>query len=227
MLPTTPDWPAHIPLARWVYRAVQLLPARARMFQGDDTVALAYLERLCAEAAALGANGLLISALALQALALEQLGRRADALDTLQRALTLAEPEGYIRSIIDTGPGIRPLLRALEQELLRAPGRNDALRTYLHRLSNVAARELSAAPAPNHVPAETSPDRPFAGTLTSRELAILRLLAAGYSNQQIADQLVIAVSTVKWYLRLIYDKLGVINRTQAVVRARDHGLLHR
>jgi LuxR family maltose regulon positive regulatory protein len=78
------------------------------------------------------------------------------------------------------------------------------------------------APTPDPLP---SPPVAVGEPLTSRELAILRLLAAGCSNQEIADQLIIAVSTVKWYLRTIYEKLDTTSRTQAVARARARGLI--
>jgi len=225
-LPATPDWPAQLPIARWVYRAAQLVSARARMLQDDHAGALAYLERLCAEADVLGANGLLIPALALQALALEQLGRRSAALAALRRALTLAAPEGHVRSIIDAGSAIIPLLHAVGQDLLWDASASAALRAYVRRLCDTASpNQTSIALGHGDALAPDMPDGTFEIPLTSRERAVLRLLAAGFSNQQIADQLIIAVSTVKWYLRLIYDKLGATNRTQAVARARAHGII--
>ncbi|HSH79299.1 MAG TPA: LuxR C-terminal-related transcriptional regulator, partial [Herpetosiphonaceae bacterium] len=67
----------------------------------------------------------------------------------------------------------------------------------------------------------TSPDH-----LHERETAILKRLAAGFSDQQIADDLVLSLHTVKWYNRQIYGKLGVRSRTQAIASAKDLGLLH-
>lgn len=61
--------------------------------------------------------------------------------------------------------------------------------------------------------------------MTPREKEILHFLASGFSNQEIAQQLVIAVSTVKWHLKQIYGKLGVTSRTQAIVKAREHALV--
>jgi LuxR family maltose regulon positive regulatory protein len=61
--------------------------------------------------------------------------------------------------------------------------------------------------------------------LTPRELEILHLIAAGYTNPEIADEFVLALGTVKWYASQIYGKLGVKNRTEAAVRARESGLL--
>ena len=69
------------------------------------------------------------------------------------------------------------------------------------------------------------PARTLYEKLTAREHEILMLIAAGHSNQEIADQLVVALSTVKWYARQIFNKLGVDNRRQAIARAREAGLL--
>jgi LuxR family maltose regulon positive regulatory protein len=232
-----------LPLAHWIWRPAHLLPARVRLLVGDPSGALACLEPLCAQAAAGGAQALLIAALALEAIVLQTLGRRAAARAALLRALTLGAAEGYTRSILDAGPPVGVLLRTLAQELARTAGTNPAFLAYVYRLRDAAGQEPHTPPAwqrldggsqtgaaaaaepaasPSLAPAPPSPP---GALLTSRELAILRLLAAGCSNQEIADQLVIGVNTVKWYLRTIYDKLDSTNRTQAVARARAFGLL--
>ena len=70
------------------------------------------------------------------------------------------------------------------------------------------------------------PDSPsLTGPLKNRELEILRLIADGLSNREIAERLFLAVTTVKWYVREILSKLHVNNRTQAVARARTLGML--
>jgi ATP/maltotriose-dependent transcriptional regulator MalT len=85
----------------------------------------------------------------------------------------------------------------------------------------VAAGEQAASPASHPTPRSTLLVEP----LTDRELEVLRLLAAGASNEEIAGQLVIAVSTVKRHVSNIFGKVSVSNRTQAVARAREIGLL--
>ena len=70
-----------------------------------------------------------------------------------------------------------------------------------------------------------SPAQSNAGPLSVREIEVLRLIAAGLSNQEIARKLVIAVGTAKWHVNQIYDKLDAHNRTRAVVRARELGVL--
>ena len=84
---------------------------------------------------------------------------------------------------------------------------------------------LPSAP-PTSAPSPAATPLPIPGeTLSERELEILRLLAEGHSNQEIGQTLYIGVGTVKWYLTHLYDKLDVSNRTQAVARARELGLL--
>ena len=187
-----------------------------------------YLEQLRVRAEGVGARVLLISVLALEAVALEELGRRAAARAALLRALDLSaarrlrprHPRRRSRrrpAAAPPGPGTDPHARyqpGLSGLCLPAAGRGRAGRP-------------AAAPRPGPDPAPTpAPRNPAAPLLTSRELAIVRLLETGYSNQEIADRLIIGVSTVKWYLREIYEKLGSTNRTQAVARARALRLLH-
>jgi ATP/maltotriose-dependent transcriptional regulator MalT len=91
---------------------------------------------------------------------------------------------------------------------------------------NAAVAELLAELSQPAQAAELSSiSQPHADLLTERELEILSLIAEGMSNREIADQLVLAVSTVKWYVNEIFGKLHVTNRTQAVTRARSLGVL--
>ncbi|HUS14430.1 MAG TPA: LuxR C-terminal-related transcriptional regulator, partial [Chloroflexia bacterium] len=212
------------PIAHWIWRAAQLLPARRRLQAGDAAAAHADLTQRAARAEAAGAGGLLIAVLAQDAVALEMLGRPAAARAALRQAVLLGAAEGYVRSILNAGPAVGPLLQALGQELARSPESSPGLLVYVARLAT-----LPAADAGSHTAAiadrTNRPAGPFREPLTARELAILRLLAAGGSNQEIASQLILGVSTVKWYLRAIYDKLGVTSRTQAVARGRAIGLI--
>ena len=219
---------AVLPLAHWIWRAAQLLPARQALREGDAAGAVAYLEQLRVRAEGVGARVLLISVLALEAVALEELGRRAAARAALLRALDLSAAPGYVRAILDAGPAVGPLLHLLAQELTRTPDTSPAFLAYVYRLRDAGGPGDPLPPlAPGPDPAPTpAPRNPAAPLLTSRELAIVRLLETGYSNQEIADRLIIGVSTVKWYLREIYEKLGSTNRTQAVARARALRLLH-
>lgn len=151
-------------------------------------------------------NGLVrstIEILVLLSLVLHAAGKREQALRTLARALMMAEPEGYIRTFINEGPIMATLLRSAA-----AQGHSPE---YVNRLLNAFGEELSPA----------TPLEP----LTERELDVLRLIASGLTNAEIAEELVIAQSTVKTHINRIYSKLGVTQRTQAVVRARELRLI--
>lgn len=184
----------------------------------DDAERL--LARLLPAAEAAGRMGRVIAMCVLQALAANPLGNEAEALATLEYALTLAEPEGYVRTFVDQGAPIRALLRRIVQR--------GTAQVYVQRLLAAFPESDKAVPwrgelemaihGSSVVPALREP-------LSPRELEVLRQIAEGHSNQVIADTLVIAVSTVKRHINNIYGKLGVRSRTQALVRARELRLL--
>ncbi len=169
------------------------------------------LERLLAAAEEGGRTGSVIEILVLQSLARRALGDVRGALQPLARALTLAEPEGYLRIFVDEGVRMRELLR---QAVARGVAGASATRV-------LAGFE---APAPA-TPAPAAAPRGAAGAgavqaLTARELEVLRLIAAGLRNQEIADQLAVAPATVKRHVANAYGKLGARHRTEALARAR-------
>jgi LuxR family maltose regulon positive regulatory protein len=149
-----------------------------------------------------------VKILALQALAFQTQGDAEQALSALERALSLAEPEGYVRTFIDEG---EPMARLLRLALSRGIAPD-----YVARLLAALGEEAELA-----FPTMESLVEP----LTERELDVLRLIVAGLSNPEIAEELFIAVSTVKSHVNHIYGKLGVTSRTQAVVKAQELGLL--
>jgi LuxR family maltose regulon positive regulatory protein len=187
--------------------------ARVRIAQGLSDQALGILARLRGQAQAAGATGRLISVLSIEAVALQALGRVEEALITLTRALSLAEPEGYVRVFLDLG---RPMERLLRQ--VTGP----AIVGYGPALLEAFEAERRPSPAPAPAPAS-----PLIEPLTDREMEVLGVLSGGLSNQEIAVQLHIAVGTVKNHLKSIYGKLDVHSRIQAVARARELGLLRK
>ena len=174
--------------------------------------ALGLLARLLTAAEDGGRTGSAIEILALQALALEAAGDIPGALAPLERALSLAEPEGYLRIFVGQGEPMRTLLRHAAAAGLSG--------SYTQRL--LSAFDQGAQPAPVTAPA---PQAELPEPLTAREVDILRLVAAGMRNQEIADQLVISVATVKRHIANVYGKLGVGHRTEAVARANELNLL--
>lgn len=175
--------------------------------------ALGLLERLLQAAEASRRMGSVIEILVLQSLAYEGRGSIDMALVSLGRALTLAEPEGYVRLFVDEGP---PMARLLYEALARGI-ELDYVRQLLASYSAIKSQPpLSQA---------QKSDSEFIEPLSERELEVLQYLAEGLNNQEIGSKLFLSPHTVKVHTRNIYAKLGVHNRTQAVVRARTLGLL--
>jgi LuxR family transcriptional regulator, maltose regulon positive regulatory protein len=180
------------------------------------------LEQQEALAALRGWQGDLIEIRLLQALVYQAQGEQPRALAALSQALSLAEPEGYIRLFADEGVPMHALLRAADQMLRRDPAAYPALRTYVRRLLNVLAPAVAAhAESAEH----STPSPILIEPLTDREQAVLQLLIAGRSNQEIAQELVVASGTVKRHVSAILRKLHVVSRLAAVARARDLGLM--
>jgi LuxR family maltose regulon positive regulatory protein len=195
---------------RFLYRTLAEVMVALGTEQGNLRLldqALELLSRLLEAAEAAGAVGFSIHALVSQAMALQAQGRMDPALAALERAMTLAEPEGYVRTFIDEG---EPMGRLLEQAAARGIA--------LDYVSNLLAALESDLAARRGIPHLLEP-------LSEREMEVLRLLATGLANKEIAQTLFIAVGTVKQHLKSVYGKLEVHNRTEAASRARDLGLL--
>jgi LuxR family maltose regulon positive regulatory protein len=200
-------------------RVVDRLTSASLLYaQGRHREALPQLEELGETAEAAGRIGNLIEILALQALALWAGSKKERAVSTLAESLALAEPEGYVRTIVDEGPQMATLL----SEVLGAKqrGRTDLLRCvpahYIRKL--LAALERDAASA-------ASPAAGLPEPLSERELEVLRLIASGKSNRRIASELFVSVGTVKTHINNLYRKLDAHSRTQALARARELKLL--
>ena len=198
-----------------------LVLARVLLAEGRPGPALALLHRLHAAAAAQDRTGSLIEAGALLALALAATGEEAAALAALAGALTLACPQGYVRVFTDEGP---PMARLLHQLVAAQRSSQDAAGVPLGCL----ARLLRSVGAEHAVPDRGRGSAAVPGlaeALTARELEVLGMLAAGRSNQAIASELVVTLDTVKKHVSHVMDKLGAANRTEAVARARELGLI--
>ncbi len=182
----------------------QLTYARLLMTLGNAAEALSILQALTGLQEKSGRERALIGNLALQAVCLRSQGHMDEALRTLARALLLAEPEGFVRVFIQEGPPMAALLRTAG-----AQGHSPQYVRYLLEVFG-----------------ETStPQEAVLDPLSERELEVLRLVAQGLTNAEIAVKLVIAHSTVKTHINRIYGKLGTSTRTQAVARARQLQIL--
>jgi LuxR family maltose regulon positive regulatory protein len=182
---------------QWLILA-RVLIARCRSEEASPLLA-----RLLQAAESEGRMGRAIEILVLQALCLQAQARSAEAQAVLRRALVLAEPEGYVRTFVDEGA---PMAAMLGQALSQ----------------NLAPRYIGLLLAAF---AESSAVSPLIEPLTRREREVLRLIADGLKNQEIADRLVISVATVKRHVTNIYGKLGIGGRVRAAARAQELGLL--
>jgi LuxR family maltose regulon positive regulatory protein len=182
--------------------------ARVLLARNEPSAALALLEPLREQLEAKGWQDERLRVLALQALALHAQGREDEALRALDETMGPAECEGFIRLFLDEGA---PMARLLSV----AP--TDVAPAYAGKLLKAFAAENQGS--------ESAVDESASPLLSERELEVLRLVAAGLSNQEIGERLFLALDTVKGHNRRIFDKLEVKRRTEAIVRGRELGLL--
>ncbi len=190
--------------------------ARALLATGAPAAALALLEPYRQQVEAKAWQDERLKALALQALARYQNGEKAPALQALGEALALAEPGGFIRLFVDEGENMRLLIADFRASMGKSP----------HNLLAYADKLLAAfsPPAQSAISGERSSHQK-SEILSPRELEILRIIADGLTNEQVANRLYLSLYTVKAHVRNIFAKLETANRTQAVARARELGLM--
>jgi LuxR family transcriptional regulator, maltose regulon positive regulatory protein len=188
----------HITLAR-------VLLARYTAERAERSIheAARFLERLLRAAEEGQRTGCVIEILVLQALARQARDDIPAALAPLQRALTLAEPEGYVRIFVDEGTPMASLLRAAAKQGIA--------RNYVRRL-------LAAV---NTTEGSTPGGQGLIEPLSERELDVLRLLGTDLGGPEIARELIVSLNTVRTHTKNIYAKLGVNNRRAAVRRAKE------
>jgi LuxR family transcriptional regulator, maltose regulon positive regulatory protein len=162
-----------------------------------------------------------IEILILRALALDAQGDHQGALITLERAVMLAEPEGYIRIFVDEG---EPVLVLFSKLLATGHSARGYLQTMLAAGGHCEPGH-AVSPIPGSAQTYLQPLQPLLDPLSERELEVLSLMADGASNTEIAEQCVLAISTVKRHVSNIFSKLAVNSRTQAVARAQKIGIL--
>ena len=194
--------------------------ARILMATSSNRQASELLERLRQAAEAQDRMGSVLEILLTQALAYRAQGDTTAAFAALERGLALAKPEGYLRLFVDEGEMMRSLILDFRFWMeKRGPREGQNLIGYVDKL-------LAAFARPAIPESEVENQRSeILEPLSPRELEVLQLIGQGLSNQEIADRLYLALSTVKGYTRTLFDKLQVERRTEAVARARALGWL--
>ena len=219
-LVTVQRWSATITQLGEDFRLVQrereaLIVARLLIAQGEATAALLLLERWQAEAHAQRRTQSELEIQVLTALAHSTHKNLPQAKETLREALVLAQAEGYQRLFLDEGEALAILLRAVLLDV-----REGLLATYVRSLLVAFAQQQAGQDTSHH----TAPGL-LIEPLSPQEQRVLRLLAAGRSNPEIAQELVVSVNTVKTQVQSIYRKLNVNSRWEAREAARHLKLL--
>jgi LuxR family maltose regulon positive regulatory protein len=185
-----------------------LVLLRLLLAQGDYDAALTLGQRLLQKAETANRMERVIEVLVLQALIFQGNANMDQALAVLGRALSLAQPEGFVRTFLDEGIPMAKLLHQARTHRIQAG--------YATELLDAMGEAVSATQAPAQILIEP---------LTVRELEVMRLIEAGCSNQEVAAKLVVSIPTVKRHISNIYAKLGVKSRTQAIALGKELRLL--
>ncbi len=186
--------------------------------------AMGLLERLLKAAEERGGKGSVIEILVLQAIAYHAQSDLPAALEPLQKALTLAEPEGYVRMFVDEG---LPMTQLLTEAATRGimPDYTGKLLAASEKEQPVYSGESPLPTPPAALPGGHRGGEPLTEPLSQRELEVLRMFKTELSGPEIARELVIALSTIRTHTKSIYSKLNVNNRRAAVKRAIELNLI--
>lgn len=218
--PVGGDWPVVRQLSSLSdYECLTLI--RVRMAQSQWEEALRLLAQLQPIIAADARQARLIELLIVRALTLQMQGVREKSIAILEQALSLTAAESFMRSFLDEGEPMRLLLADFRSILKKRISCSDGNLSLQHL---AYTEKLLSAFAEPGLASKQSPGT-MMEALSDRERDILHLIAAGHSNKEIAETLVVAVSTVKSHINNLYGKIGATRRTQAIVIARDSGLL--
>jgi LuxR family maltose regulon positive regulatory protein len=207
---------AYTTFARWLIatgKAEQSLPLLARLRRAAETGTRRRVR---------------IEVLILQALAHQSLSNEKEALDALEQALRMAEPESYVRSFVDEGERLSKLLvESLKRNGKRWETEAPELLRYVMKLNDTFGSFVaSPKPRTTQIQTDSLPWWYLKDPLSERELEVLGHVAQGLSNQEIADKLFLSAGTVKRHVSNIYQKLDVHSRTQATERARNFKILN-
>jgi LuxR family maltose regulon positive regulatory protein len=205
-----------------------LTQARLLLSKSEYAAAEKLSQRLQQTAEADSRMSSVIECLTLEALALHAQRQLEPACACLAKALALAEPEGFVRVFVDEGAPMAELLRQFPkaQQKENSSGVSQVLQNYAIKLLATFPPEQVPAAIQTHKTSAALPASYLIDPLSERELEILKLVAAGFSNGEIAKKLYLATSTVKRHVNNIYAKLDVHSRTQAVAKGKELKVLN-
>ncbi len=199
------------------YYLASLIWVQAKILLGKPEETLLYLERQQSVAETQGLTYRLIELSLAEAQVRKALGEDRRSFESLERALKLARSAGCLR-VFDQGPALA--------HLLEETAHRGIARDYIEHILKTIGTSTGLVPERRETPVLPSAGvKGILETLSERELEVLQLMARGASNQQMADQLMITVGTIKSHINHIFGKLDVHNRVEAVARARELGLL--
>jgi LuxR family maltose regulon positive regulatory protein len=192
----------------------ELTIARIRYSQGSYPEALSALGCTLEKAEAAGRIASVIEAKILRACLLEAFGDHEAGIESMIKAIKLAEPEGFVRIFLNEGKSAADLLSRIRQMKIPA------------NVMSYSWRLLKAFNESGLVDSPRTTLSILVEPLSERELEVLQLIAEGLSNLEIATRLYLSVNTLRAHTTHIYQKLDVHSRMQAVARAKELGLLH-
>lgn len=195
-----------------LYETQQISLARVYLAQGNFKKTMETLNRIHPQAESADRKAHLIDIYLLKALAYQEQNESPTAIECLEHALSLGEPEGYVQTFVEQGEPMAHLLQAASERGI-APAYVDRL------LTAVSTQEQPIPPTPTHSPS------PLAEPLTEREQEVLHLMAEGLTYNEIAGRITVSLNTVRTHVKNIYSKLGIHKRSQAIAKARDLHLL--
>ncbi|MGE5224516.1 MAG: tetratricopeptide repeat protein [Omnitrophica WOR_2 bacterium] len=210
-----------------VFPSIAVALARVQLVQGDPEEALGLLEHALQSAQAVGRLGNAAQIWVVKAIVLRILGELENSFAALSKALTFAEPEGYLRVFLDEGEPMRLLIIEFKSMIENQAGRmvstdQEISIDYLNKI--LAAFQIASLP-PTRKSSVDNQQSSIPDPLSERELEVLHLMAAGLSNRDIARRDVVSINTVKTQVKSIYGKLGAHTRADALTAARRLGLI--
>jgi LuxR family transcriptional regulator, maltose regulon positive regulatory protein len=204
-----------------VVELVEAILSRFYLEQGEIDKALDLLGKLQTTAQPSGRVGILIEMYLLRSLALQKQSQGyacATAIESLERSLVLAEGEGYVLLFAEVGSDVLSLLKGV----MKNSAAPDSVKKYARKLFNIVSKEDKLTRIPIEKPRNLGE---LIEPLTDRELDVLRLLADGLKYNEIAERLFISLNTVRTFIKGIYGKLNVNNRSKAIAQAHQNKLI--